>query len=66
MMKRMIIVPDKALFFVRKVLIVFLFPHDNIHYGYLLEVPHHGTSNEYPKHIFVENYFLSFFFFFLS
>ena len=35
-----------------KVLIFFLFLHKNIGYGYSLEAPHRGTSNEYPQHIF--------------
>ena len=26
--------------------------HKNICYGYSLEAPHRGTSNEYPQHIF--------------
>ena len=31
----------------------FLFLHVNIHCGYSLEVPHWGTSNEYPQCMFV-------------
>ena len=30
----------------------FLFLEDNICCGYSLEVPHLGTSNEYPQHMF--------------
>ena len=33
-------------------LIFFLFLHENICCGYSLEVPHAGTSNEYPQHMF--------------
>ena len=36
----------KALFSIQKVLIFFLFLHENIHYGYSLEVSH--------QHVFVE------------
>ena len=32
--------------------IFFLFLHENICCGYSLEVPHRGTSNEYPQHMF--------------
>ena len=39
--------PDKTLFFNRKVLIFFLFLHENIGCGYSLEAPHWGSSNEY-------------------
>ena len=35
-----------------KVLMFFLFLHENICCGYSLEVPHRGTSNEYPQHSF--------------
>ena len=38
-------------FFNQRVLIFFLFLHENICYGYSLEVPHWGTSNEYPQHM---------------
>ena len=31
---------------------IFLFLHKNICCGYSLEVPHQGTSNEYPEHMF--------------
>ena len=31
----------------------FLFLHRNICCGYSLEVPHRGTSNEYPQHMFL-------------
>ena len=34
--------------------IFFLFCDENLYYGYSLEVPHRGTSNEYTQHIFVE------------
>ena len=37
---------------IRKMLISFLFLHENICYGYSLEVPHQGISNEYPQHMF--------------
>ena len=33
------------------VFIFFLFLHGNICCGYSLEVPHRGTSNEYPQHM---------------
>ena len=36
----------------QKVMIFFLFLHENICYVYSLEVPHWGTSNEYPQHMF--------------
>ena len=39
------------LFCNRKVLSFFLSLHENICCGYSLEVPHRGTSNEYPQHI---------------
>ena len=49
------IAPDKALFFFnQKVLIFFLFSHENIYCGYSLEVPHRGTSNEYLQYVFVK------------
>ena len=38
---------DKASFFIRKMLISFLFLHENICCGYSLEAPHRGASNEY-------------------
>ena len=31
---------------------IFLFLQENICYGYSLEVPQWGTSNEYPQHMF--------------
>ena len=46
----------KALFFNSKVLIFFLFLHKNICCGYWLEVPHWGTSNEYPQPMFSRTY----------
>ena len=39
-------------FFIRKMLISFLFLHENTCCGYSLEAPHWGTSNEYPQHMF--------------
>ena len=45
----MYVAPDEALF-QQKVVIFFLFPHENICCGYSLEVPWRGTSNEYPQH----------------
>ena len=33
--------------------VVFLFLHKNICCGYSLEVPHRGTSNEYPQRMFL-------------
>ena len=33
-------------------LIFFLFLHENLCCGYLLEAPHRGASNEYPQHSF--------------
>ena len=47
------IAPDKALFFNRKVFIFLLFLHKNICYGYSLEAPQRGVSNEYPQHMFL-------------
>ena len=38
--------------FSRKVLIFFLFVHENICCGYSLEAPRQGVSNEYPQHMF--------------
>ena len=35
-----------------EVLIFFLFLHQNIDCGYLLEPPRHGGSNEYPQSMF--------------
>ena len=43
----------KMLFFKPKVLIFFLFLHENICYGYSLEVPQQGISDEYPQHAFL-------------
>ena len=43
-----IMAPDKV-FFLPKWLIFFLFLHIDIHYGYSLEAPHWGASNEYPQ-----------------
>ena len=43
----------KVLFFFNpKVLILFLLLHENICYGYSLEAPRRGASNEYPQHMF--------------
>ena len=44
----------KVLFSIQKVLIFFLFLHENICCGYSLEVPQRGTYNEYQQHVFVE------------
>ena len=41
------IATDKALFFIQKMLISFLFLHENICCGYSLEAPRWGASNEY-------------------
>ena len=46
------IATDKALFFIWKLLISFLFLNENICCGYSLEVPQWGTSNKYPQHMF--------------
>ena len=43
-------VPDKR----GSHIIFFLIFHENICYVYSLEVPHRGTSNEYPQHMFCE------------
>ena len=47
------IAPDKMYFFQLKIIDIFLFLHKNICCGYSLEVPHWGTSNEYPQHMFL-------------
>ena len=47
-----IIAQDKALFFSLKVLIFFLFLHENICCRYSLEAPQKGASNEYPQHMY--------------
>ena len=39
--------------FPAKNLIFFLFLHENTCCGYSFEVPHQGTSNEYPQHMFL-------------
>ena len=41
------ITTDKVLFFIRKMLISFLFLQENICCGYSLEAPRRGASNEY-------------------
>ena len=48
-----VIAADKALlfFFNQKLLIFFLNLHENICCGYSLEVPHRGTSKEYPQYM---------------
>ena len=46
-----LIATDKALF-IRKMLISFLFLHENICCGHPLEAPRWGASNEYPQHMF--------------
>ena len=43
---------NKALFFIRKMLISFLFLHKNTRCGYSLEAPRWGASNEYSQHMF--------------
>ena len=43
---------DKMLFFNPKALTFFLFLHENICFGSLLEVPRQGTSDEYLQHMF--------------
>ena len=40
-------------FFIWKMLISFLFLHENICCGYSLEAPRRGASNEYPQHMFL-------------
>ena len=47
------IAPDRVLFSNLEVLIFFLFLYKNICYGYSLEAPHRGASNEYPQHMFL-------------
>ena len=39
-----------------KVLIFFLFLHENICCGYSLDGPRGGTSNEHPQHVFMGKY----------
>ena len=34
-------------------IIFFLFLHENIYFGYSLEAPRRGGSNEYPQHMFL-------------
>ena len=46
------IAPDKAHIAIKK-LYFFLFHHKNKCCGYSLEVPHRGTSNEYPQQMFL-------------
>ena len=41
-----------VIFFQPKSIDIFLFLHENICCGYLLEAPHRGTSYEYPQHMF--------------
>ena len=48
----LLIATDKALFFIRKMLISFLFLDENICCGYSLEAPRRGASNEYTQHMF--------------
>ena len=43
---------DKMLFFNPKVLIFFLFLHENISCGYPSEATRRGASNEYLQHMF--------------
>ena len=40
-------------FFIRKMLISFLFLNKNICCGYSLEAPRWGASNEYPQHMYL-------------
>ena len=47
-----LIAPNKVLFLKLKLMIFFLFLHENICCGYSLEAPHRGASNEYPQHVF--------------
>ena len=47
------IATDKARFSSEKMLISFLFLHENICCGYSLEAPRQGASNEYPQHMFL-------------
>ena len=42
----------KMIFSIQKVVILFLFLHENICCGYALEAPHWCASNEYPQHMF--------------
>ena len=44
--------PAKALFLNHNILIIFFYFHEKICCGNSLEVPHWGTSNEFPQHIF--------------
>ena len=41
-----------SVFLMLKYQYFFLLLHESIYYGYSLEVPQQGTSNEYPQHIF--------------
>ena len=50
--EELFIATDKALFSSEKMLVSFLFLHENICCGYSLEAPRRGASNEYPQHIF--------------
>ena len=38
----------------KKYLVLFLYPHRTICFGYLLESPQRGDSNKYPKHMLLE------------
>ena len=42
----------RRFFFIQKIVIFFLFLHENICCGYSLEVPRRGTSNEYQQRTF--------------
>ena len=44
-------------FFDKKVLIFFLFVHENIYCGYSLELPQWGNSNDYPQYMFSWRFF---------
>ena len=50
--------PDAVNLFGIKVLIIFLFLHQNIYYGYSLESSCWGEANEYPQHWFIFYYYL--------
>ena len=46
----LILATDRAFFFIRKMLISFLYLHENMWYS--LEAPRQGASNEYPQYMF--------------
>ena len=47
----MVTAPDKAFLFQPKNCLYFFICHKNMHYGYSLEVPRRGASNEYQQYI---------------